>query len=96
MLAVFFFLCLAMAACRALTDYATAALPCSQRGLFLVQSRRLVAVRGTHGSYTHGRGIFGVFLDDPGPIKLLLSPARYTTSTGGVEGSLRLKSVGGD
>ena len=27
------------------------------------------------------------FLDDPGPIKLPLSPARYTTSTGAVRGS---------
>ena len=27
------------------------------------------------------------FLDDPGPIKLPLSPAHYTTSTGGVHGS---------
>ena len=26
------------------------------------------------------------FLDDPGPIKRPLSPARYTTSTGGVRG----------
>ena len=33
------------------------------------------------------------FLDDPGPIKLPLSPAHYTTSTGGVQGSwcLRLR-----
>ena len=27
------------------------------------------------------------FLDDPGPIKLPISPAHYTTSTGGVQGS---------
>ena len=27
------------------------------------------------------------FLDDPGPTKLPLSPAHYTTSTGGVQGS---------
>ena len=31
------------------------------------------------------------FLDDPGPIKLLLPPARYTTSTGAVRGSWGLQ-----
>ena len=31
------------------------------------------------------------FLDDPGPIKLPLPPARYTTSTGAVRGSWRLQ-----
>ena len=31
--------------------------------------------------------IWCVFFYDPGPIKLLLSPARYTTSTGAVRGS---------
>ena len=29
-----------------------------------------------------GWGIFGAFFDDPGPVMLLLTPARYTTSTG--------------
>ena len=33
-------------------------------------------------------GVYVVrFLDDPGPIKLPLPPARYSTSTGGVRGS---------
>ena len=32
------------------------------------------------------------FLDDPGPIKLPLPPARYTTSTGTVRGSWYLQA----
>ena len=38
-------------------------------------------------STTKGKVYLVRFLDDPGPIKLFLPPARYTTSTGAVRGS---------
>ena len=41
--------------------------------------------------HDYGWGIFGAFLDYPGPIKLPLSPARYTSSPGAVRGSWRLQ-----
>ena len=43
---------------------------------------------GKISASTTTKGVYLVrFLDDPGPIKLPLPPARYTTSTGAVRGS---------
>ena len=43
---------------------------------------------GKINASTTTKGVYLVrFLDDPGPIKLPLPPARYTTSTGAVRGS---------
>ena len=43
---------------------------------------------GKISASTTAKGVYLVrFLDDPGPIKLPLPPARYTTSTGAVRGS---------
>ena len=61
---------LAMAACRALTGYATTALQhhgAPQWGPFLVQSRsRLVVAWERQRSHIHRRGIFGSFSRRPG------------------------------
>ena len=40
-----------------------------------------------NASTTADGAYLSLFLNDPGPIKLLLSPARYTTSAGAVRGS---------
>ena len=37
--------------------------------------------------HDHERVISGALLDDPGPVKIPLTPARYTTLTGAVRGS---------
>ena len=43
---------------------------------------------GKISASTTTKGVYlGRFLDDPGPIKLPIPPARYTTSTGAVRGS---------
>ena len=58
-----------------------------QWGPYLVQSRwRLVVARENQRPHNHHWDLVR-FQDDPGPIKLPLSPAHYTTSTGGVQGS---------
>ena len=60
----------------------------SQRSPLLVQGRRrFVVAWEDQCEHDCGWGILLRFLNDPGPIKLLLSPARYTTSTGAVRGS---------
>ena len=79
-------------------DYA-----CVPRAEWLRRYRDTVLPKGAHFWYkgndglwwlgkisasTNADGVYLVrFLDDPGPIKLPLPPARYTTSTGGVRGS---------
>ena len=76
---------------------------CVQRAEWLRRYRDTVLPKGTHFWYKGDNGLWwlgkisanttedGVylvqFLDDPGPINLPLSPARYTTSTGAVRGS---------
>ena len=59
-----------------------------QRSPPLVQGRQWVMVAWKNQcEYDEGWGIPGSILDDPGPIKLSLSPARYTTSAGAVRDS---------
>ena len=76
---------------------------CVPRAEWLRRYRDTVLSKGAHFWYKGDDGLWwlgkssastredGVclvrFLDDPGPIKLPLSPARYTTSTGAVRGS---------
>ena len=71
--------------------------------LVLCRYRDAVLPKGAHFWYKGDDGLWGVrkisasttedgvylvrFLDDPGPIKLPLFPARYTTSAGAVRGS---------
>ena len=85
---------LVTAACRALTGCATTALQ---------HYSTTVLPKGAHAWYKANDGLWWLgkisartsiggeylvrFLDDPGPIKLPLSLAHYTTSTGGVQGS---------
>ena len=55
---------------------------------FLVQGRRRFWWLGKMSASMITKGVYLVrFLDDPGPIKLPLPPARHTTSTGAVRGS---------
>ena len=54
----------------------------------LVQGRRWAVVAWKNKCGYDGGWVYLVrFSDDPGPIKLPFSPARYTTSTGAVRGS---------
>ena len=54
----------------------------------LVQGRRWVVGAWKISASTTEDGVYLVrFFDDPGPIKLALSPAGYTTSAGAVRGS---------
>ena len=80
---------------------------CVPRAEWLRRYRDTVLPKGAHFWYkgddwlwwlgkinasTTGDGVYLVrFLDDPGAIKLPLSPARYTTSTGAVRDSWRLQ-----
>ena len=85
---------LAMAACRALTDYATTAPWSSPMGsIFGTKPTTACGERENSArATTDGECSYLVrFLDDPGPIKLPLFPFHYTASTGGVQGSWRLQ-----
>ena len=80
---------------------------CVPRAEWLRRYRDTVLPKGAHFWYKGDDGLWwlgkisarttedGVYLvrllDDPGPIKLPLPPARYTTSTGAVRGSCCLQ-----
>ena len=76
---------LATAAFRTQIGFAATALRCFA---MLVQGRqRFVVAWEDQREHDYGWGIFDAILDDPRPIKLPLSPERYTTSTGAARDS---------